>query len=449
MIVPRSRLIFWTGAVLLPLSVLWPLGLLGAIPAAALAAGWILFAAVDAFRARGRLDGTRVRFPGVSRLSQDREGVVELELENTAGTALSLVLGLAFPPELVSPSEEMNFPLPAGKKRYRLSWPCTGRKRGRFFLENVHLETGSPLGMWSVRRTLPGRAEVRVYPNTLRERKNLSALFLNRKALGIHAQRQVGKGREFEQLRDYFPGDGFEDIHWKATAKRGRPITKVFQIERTQECYVILDASRLSAREFAEPAGAAGETAASQLDRSITAALVLALVAERQGDLFGLLAFDDQVRSFLRARNGKAHYGACREALYVLHPRMLNPDFGELVSFIRLRLRRRALLIFLTSLDDPVLAEQFVRHVELIAGHHLVLVNLIQPPGVATLVSDAAAADDEDIYRRLAGHLQWQELKALEKVLKRRGVGLALLDQAGLCPQVVSQYLNVKRRQLL
>ena len=93
------------------------------------------------------------------------------------------------------------------------------------------------------------QSEIRVYPNLLTERKNLAALFLNRGTFGIHAQRQVGKGRDFEKLREYVPGDGYDEIHWKATARRGRPITKVFQIEKTQEIYVIVDASRLSARE--------------------------------------------------------------------------------------------------------------------------------------------------------------------------------------------------------
>ena len=95
---------------------------------------------------------------------------------------------------------------------------------------------------------MPAQSEIRVYPNLFTERRNLAALFLHRGAFGLHAQRQVGKGREFEKLREYMPGDSFDEIHWKATAKRGRPITKVFQIERTQEVYVVIDASRLSAR---------------------------------------------------------------------------------------------------------------------------------------------------------------------------------------------------------
>src|SRR5205085_3123592 len=99
------------------------------------------------------------------------------------------------------------------------------------------------------------------------------------------------------------------------------------------------------------------------LDRYVAATLVLGLVAERQGDLFGLLTFSDKVDRFVRARNGKAHFNVCRDTLFTLEPRTVTPDYEELFTFIRLRLRRRALLVFLTALDDPVLSESFVRNV--------------------------------------------------------------------------------------
>src|SRR5262249_57242960 len=120
----------------------------------------------------------------------------------------------------------------------------------------------------------PVQAEVRVYPNLIAERKKLAALFLNRGPLGLHARRQVGKGRDFEKLREYVPGDSFDEIHWKATARRAKPITKVFQIERTQEVYVVLDASRLSSRNT--------KSGTSILERQITAALILGLATEQQ-----------------------------------------------------------------------------------------------------------------------------------------------------------------------
>src|SRR6185436_7602963 len=109
-----------------------------------------------------------------------------------------------------------------------------------------------------------------------------------------------------------------------------------------------------------------------------TAALVLGLAAEQQGDLFGLITFGDKVEKFIPAKNGKAHYSVCRDALYTLEPRIVTPDYDELCTFIRLRLRRRALLLVLTSLDDPVLAESFIKNVDLIRRQHLILVNMLQ-----------------------------------------------------------------------
>ena len=229
-----------------------------------------------------------------------------------------------------------------------------------------------------MRKTLPLQSEIRVYPNLAAERKK-SPAFFKRGRLGVHGQRQIGKGREFEKLREYAAGDGFDDIDWKATARRGHPITRVFQIERTQEVYIILDASRLSARPVA------GDPDATILERNVTASLLLALAAEKQGDLFGLITFSDRVHDFVRARNGKTHYGACRDALYTLQPRLVAPDFDELFSLLRLRLRRRALLIFLTELDDPIVAEAFQRNVPLLR-QHLILVGMAKPIGCAAVV---------------------------------------------------------------
>ena len=76
------------------------------------------------------------------------------------------------------------------------------------------------------------------------------------------------------------------------------------------------------------------------------AALVMGLAADRQGDVFGLLAFDDRVRKFVRAKNGRTHYDVCRDALYTLQVRSVTPDFEELFTFIATKIRRRALLIF-------------------------------------------------------------------------------------------------------
>jgi uncharacterized protein (DUF58 family) len=447
MLVPRSRLIWWVVLLAAPFATV--AGVLpGAAPLAALLICALLAAVLlDALLAFRAVHGFQVECAGTVRLSKDRTGEIELHFRNDAPAGRVLRLGLPLPRDIESPQEDLLAEIPGGGKLSRLGWSCTPRRRGNYQLERCHIEGVSPLGFWSARAILPLRTELRVYPDLMRERKNVAALFLNRGTFGIHALRQVGKGRDFEKLREYIPGDSYEDIHWKATAKRGRPVTKIFQIERTQEVYVILDASRLAAREVEDPADP--KLHVSTLERFISAALVLALAAERQGDLFGMLTFSDRVHEFVRARNGQAHYSVCRDALYTLHPQVVAPDYDELFAFIRTRLRRRALLVFLTALDDPLLAESFARNAELVCRQHLLLVNMIRPPGVRPLFSGPEVSRLDDLYRELGGHVQWHNLLELGKKLKQRGVQFTLVPNEKLSADVVSQYLNVKRRQLV
>ncbi len=417
--------------------------------------GFLAIVMVDAAGSRKLLAGIHVTLPAVVRLSVGRESAMILSIESNADKIKQLRLGLAFPREIYSPNEDLVTKLPAETPHCRVAWPFRALKQGLYLLENCYLETTSSMGFWSLRRTQAARAEVRVYPDLFRERKKLSGLFLNR-GIGIHALRQVGKGREVEQLREYLPGDSYEDIHWKATARRGQPITKVYQIERTQQIYVIIDGSRLSVRN-SDPHGARSailgapevDDRTSILERYAAAALVMGLAADRQADEFGLLVFDDRVRKFVRAKSGKAHYDGCRDALHTLQAKSVTPDFGELFTFIATKIRRRALLVMLTNLDDPVLAESFTANIDVISRRHLVLVNMLKPAGAQPLFSDRLANDVDDIYRKLGNHLLWRQLRETEKYLRRHGVGFYLLENENLCTDIVSQYLTVKRRQLL
>jgi uncharacterized protein (DUF58 family) len=440
-LVPQTRLLFWVAFVVAPFSLLMTINETGTLVAAIALGLLLLVALADALRAIKALDGISVELPPVVRLARDREGEMAARVRNAQQNERLLRVGFAFPAEIGPTKDAQDARLPAGSEWSSLAWTCRPRQRGRFSLNRAYLQAASPLGLWAVRGSVPVRAELRVYPNLLTERRQLAAMFLHRGGLGSHSQRQVGKGRDFEKLRDYAHGDPIDEIHWKATAKRQHPVTKVFQIERTQEVYVVIDHSRLSARS--------AEASENALERFVAAALVVGLAAERQGDLFGLVTFADRVTGFVRAKAGRAHFNACRDALYRVQPETVTPDFEEAASFIRLRLRRRALLLFLTALDDPVLAENFVRSMDLLARQHLVLVGVLNRPGTEPLFGETDIETVDDIYDRLGGHLQWNRLRELEKVLSRRGVRLQLLEHEELSAQLVSQYMTVKQRQLL
>jgi uncharacterized protein (DUF58 family) len=409
---------------------------------------FFMLAIIDAVLGFRRLEGLHLEFPELVHTSKGREAKVNIFLGNENRASGCIRVGLAFPVEIEA-EDRLEVKLNEGSVSSTIPWPCTPKKQGRYVLKRVFLERSSFMGLWSVRSSLPVKTEIRVYPNLFSERKNLASLFLHR-GFGIHTMSQIGKGREFEQLREYLPGDSYEDIHWKATAKRNYPITKTYQIERTQEIYTIIDISRLSTRNVAGPEKdhVPGQET-SIMERFATASLVLGLAAIRQGDLFGLLTFSDRVQGFVRAKRGRPHFNACRDSLYRMEPDDVSPDFTDLFTFIGLRLRRRSLLVFLTNLDDPVLAENFMHDIQMISKKHLVLVVMLRPSKARPLFSSSDLLTTDDLYGELAGHITWEGLRKTEKALQRWGIGFTLLDNEQLSGQLVSQYLNIKQRQRL
>jgi uncharacterized protein (DUF58 family) len=440
MIFPANRLLLAFAAVMLPAALLWA-ALPPALPWAALAC--VLFfglCGVDAWRARRVLDGIGLEVAERYNLTHHRDGECNFFVSGARVLPGKLRLGLELPAGLSSRWHDCRIDLAAAPGRTKVSWPLRPDLRGSFELQSCWLQTCSPLGLWIRQEARSMSARVHVYPNLASARKQLAALFLNRGMAGFHLQRLVGQGREFEKLRNYLSGDSLGDIHWRSSAKRSELVTKEYQIERTQRIYVVIDASRLSARDSGDQ---------PVLERYISASLALNLVAQKQGDLFGLVSFSDRVHNFVRAKAGQPNLRVCQEALINLRPRSVNPDFGELASFLALRLHHRALVLFLTSLDETALAEQFQTSLGLVNRKHLVLVNMLRPPAARPLFAEESLTSPEQVYQKLGGHLAWRELRELGRNLKHQGVDFHLLERETLFVELVSQYLNVKRRQLL
>lgn len=437
--VPSTRLLWLAGLVILPALTMAGLDTTSAGAWAALALAAVLGSVVDALLAWPRVADLQAQAPAVTRVARNRPARLRVRLLHEGRRPAWLRMALALPDEIRADPTEQVLALPEAPASV-VDWQVTPAHRGRFPIPFLHIEAASPAGLWAWRKSLPLSCELRVQPG-LGAALRANAAFLGRALAGQHLARQVGKGREFEKLRDYIPGDPVDDIHWRATAKRGHPVSKVFQVERTQEVYVVVDHSRLAGRVLTPPDPV--------LEHFIEAALLLGAVAERQGDLFGLATFDSQVGTFIRADNGHAHFHACRERLVPLQARPVTPDFDELASFLRVRLRRRALLLFLANLDDPVASEGFLRAIDLLRRQHVCVVVQPHAPDVEPVFSHDRIADLQDIQRAMAGHLQWQGLRELGSVLHARGVTLASAPPASLASALVSRYLDVKRRQAL
>jgi uncharacterized protein (DUF58 family) len=380
--------------------------------------------ALDAALGRRRLEGTKVSAPASLKWFKARPAQLALEIAGPLKVTLDLPEGLetSTPAISVAASEVV------------ANFACIPVERGRYEVTRCHLRAASPWRLWHVRVAKEIKTEIRVFPDL--EREPGAKLLLLKKLGGLRAQRTIGRGREFERLREYAPGDSYDEIAWKASARRGRPIVRVFQVERTQDVYAVIDSSRLGAR-------------AGAVEQFVSAALMLALAAENNGDNFGLLSYSDRVNHFVSPARGKLHFARCRETIFDLKPTAVSPDFAELFTFLQLRVRRRSLLLFLTDLADPLLAETFLRDVHLLSRRHIVLVNRLRDEEARPLFSGPLPENQDEIGARLAGHLQWATLKDLEKNLRRLGVGMSLLTPGAVGLDLVRQYNDVKRKQAL
>jgi len=476
-VVPSRRLLWCAAAIALPAAAAGGLFAGLAAPCSAVLAAVALTAAVDAFGGRRRARALHLSAPASVRLTKDVPGGIPLTIKNSsrpgknspraglagetaypttantglaevaqavspafgdystasegaaASSALDIRLALAPAAGVTYEQPVVNLAVPAGASL--VDWRCTGTERGDRRIGEAHVEALSPLGLWAARARLPLDCALRVYPNL--RGPSTRALFLRNPAPGARMRPQLGKGKEFESLRHYMPGDCVEDIHWKATARRGFPVVKQYKLEHAQEVYAVVDASRLSARQ-------------GMLDCFVDAALHLALIADRQKDRFGLVAFSGGTLRFVRAHGGMGHFRLCRETIYKLQPERVSPDFREIFGALQTNLRRRALLVFLTSLDDALLAESFEREIPMLARRHLVLVNVPRP---ADPLFASDPPDLDAVYSGLAGQLAWNRMLRLRIALRNCGVRLTLVDPARIKSQIAAGYLDVKRRQAL
>ena len=468
MIAPRTNLVAWAAAIILPLSIL--AGVVGSLRSICVL-GIIVFALatlVDLLLGLGKYRQLEFQIPAVNRVTAGRDFELDLKLNGTGlrGGAIRLVLDL---PRTVRP-DQSHIPLRIKPGIENLSIPVKAvtEHRGAYPINRLFFDWISPARLWVFREERPLRSELRVYPDLALEGRKI-AHFLDRGGFGVHRQRQIGRGREFEKLREYEPGDSFDSIHWKAAAKRHKPITKVFQVEKSQEVYLAIDSSRLSSRTLSSSSSTVFDPSARHaldssqshggagappyrttiLESFIAATLLAGTTAERQGDLFGLITFSDKVDQMARARSGSLHFNHCRDLLISLQARLVAPDFEDIAATLLNRLTKRSLLIFLTSLDDTVTGENFLLAARFLARRHLVMAIMLLPPGTQPLFSAPGVEHTDQIYENIAGHLRWAKLQELHKQLLQAGVLFHLAPGQNFTLTVVSEYLATKRRQLL
>jgi uncharacterized protein (DUF58 family) len=265
----------------------------------------------------------------------------------------------------------------------------------------------------------------------------------------------TGQGREFERLREYQPGDTYSEVAWKSTARRGAPVTRLFQWEQKQEVYFVVDQSRASAlaldsQENSRDAASQKRAPRRMLDLAVETALVGATVALELGDEFGLVTYADEAKSWLRAGSGQAQFHRFRDSLLNVEPLPTNADYETLFSDIRVRLRRRAYLILLADLTERSISDSLRHGLSLVRSSHAVLMTSILPARARPAFSSKEELHtDQDVYAALAGDKENQRLSALARQLRQLNVQLRYIPAEKFLQTAVEGYLENKREQRL
>jgi len=314
--------------------------------------------------------------------------------------------------------------------------PIRPAVRGDRPLGPVIVLVRSPFGLLRRRLVVPAGPPLRVYPDATRFLRP-AALDPRRvmAAIGVRPARGRGEGMEFESLRDYVVGDDPRRVDWAASARRGRPVTRLYQHERRHTVLVALDASRLMGGRVDER---------TKLDHAVDAALALAYASLVSGDRVGMVGFDRDVRAWLAPRAHRRELGAFVEMLRTVTVSAVEADYRALALALATRHRRRALLVVLTDFVEADAATLLVP-LALLARQHRLLVVAMRDRVFGALEDGAAEeADPLGLYRRLVVDELLQERESVLLRLRRAGAQTIDLVPEAITATLLNRYLALR-----
>lgn len=324
--------------------------------------------------------------------------------------------------------------------RRKVTYMVTPIRRGDYRFGDVHMRVESSLKLATMHVVQPAGEVAKVYPNVQSVKAlGLASRLNDLQLLGLKSVRREGGGGEFEKLRDYVAGDSYRDINWKASARKRKPITQVYEAERSQNVMICIDAGRLMASRTGE---------LSKLDHAINAALLLAYTAIKGDDRVGLIVFADGVRTFLAPGKGKAQYRRILQSLYGIESDLCHVDYQAFVTFLLGRVRKRSLVALFTDLHDEHHSRPLVDYTRLLLPRHLPLCVTMADShlqGVRHHIPD----DIDGVFDRAVATELLREREILKSELTRLGAHVIDRPPEDISVDTINAYVDLKRRQML
>lgn len=163
---------------------------------------------------------------------------------------------------------------------------------------------------------------------------------VNDTMVGAYLSHFKGRGMDFEELREYIPGDEVRDIDWNVTYRMGRPFVKRFREERELGMVLAVDISGSSAF---------GSGLKTKREFAAEIAATLAISATRSSDKVALLLFSDQTELYLPPRKGRRHILRLIREMLTFEPRRTRTNISGALAFLNHVLHRRSIVFLLTD----------------------------------------------------------------------------------------------------
>jgi len=296
---------------------------------------------------------------------------------------------------------------------------------------------------------------------------------VNDTMVGAYMSHFKGRGMDFEELREYIPGDDVRDIDWNVTHRLGRPFVKRFREERELTAVLAVDVSASSAF---------GSASRTKREFAAEIAATLATSAARNGDKVALLLFTDEVELFIPPRKGRRHMLRLVREMLLFKPRRRGTDISGALGFLNHVLHRRAIVFLLTDFlhsfngektgcnprfrsvseppkrEFPQAARDAVQELGLTNTRHDVVCLHLHDPRESTLpdaglltIEDAETGEllepdsTRNAVRERFADVNTERLADLDRALIRAGVDTLRLNTAEPFAPVLQRFFEIRR----
>jgi len=280
---------------------------------------------------------------------------------------------------------------------------------------------------------------------------------VNDMMVGAYLSHFKGRGMDFEELREYIPGDEVRDIDWNVTFRMGRPFVKRYREERELAMVLAVDVSASSAF---------GSLLRSKREFAAEIAGTLAISAARSSDKVALLLFTDQVELYVPPRKGRRHILRLLRELLFYEPKHRKTSIPEALAFLNHVLPRRSIVFLVTdflhsfgeSARRPGAGRDVIQEIGLTnARHDLICIHLHDPlestlPSAGLLtIEDAETGELLELdstragIRRKFAETNAERLDELERAFQRAGVATLRFSTVDSFAQTLQHFFETRR----